>query len=466
MTKRLSSLKTRLSLTYGAISIFIIGILLAVTHGLMENHFQTYVTTLRAQAAQNVVKTVEDQLKKTDLYHVHFTELGYAMLNQGMVLSVWDAEDKQVYCIHCNDTKACENMLYNVQCITAMRDADYKGTYTELSYPLMQDGKMLGQMHFGYSGPYYYTEADVEFIGKIDTIFVLAGVLCGILAAGFGYAMARGIVRPIREIGENTKRIGLGDYAPRLPKHPYARELDELDQSVRVLSQTLEEQQRSRERMIRDYAHELRTPLSVLQANLEAFQDGVWEPTPQRLGSCYEEIERLNRMLVKLEDLAKLYEPDSKAAVCQVELDSLVKDCLDHFAPVCADKKIELTSSLAPVTVTGGKDQLRQVLVNLLANAVQYTQDGGKVEVTLKQEGDMAVILVRDTGIGIDAKDLPYIFDYLYRADPSRSRHTGGSGIGLSIVQKIVREHGGEALAESKLGEGSVFTVKLPLHRP
>ncbi len=466
MARRLISLKTRLSLTYGAISLLLIGILLAVTHGLMENHFQAYVVAQREQAAWNVAKTVEEQMKTTDLYHMRFTELGYAMLNQGLVLSVWDEQGRQVYCIHCDDTKACETMLYDVQCLTAMRDASYVGAYTEMEYPVQAGGKRVGTLHFGYSGPYFYTQADVDFIGRIDTVFLLAGILCALLAAGFGYGMARSIVRPIREIGENTRLIGQGDYTPRAPKHPYARELCELAQSVSHLSQTLKQQQKARERIVRDYAHELRTPLSVLQANLEAFEDGVWEPTPQRLGSCYEEIERLNRMLYKLEELARLYEPGMKADECQVELEGLVKDCLEHFAPVCADKNIGLVSKLTPVTLQGDKDQLRQVLVNLLANAVQYTLEGGTIEVSLKPEGDMAVIQVKDTGIGIDEKDLPYIFDYLYRADPSRSRHTGGSGIGLSIVQKIVREHGGEALAASKPGEGSVFTVILPLHRP
>ncbi len=466
MGRQPMSLKTRLALTYGAISLLIIGILLWVTHGLMENHFQTYVVAQRDQTAQNAVKTVEEQLQNSDLRNIRYTELGYALLRQGLVLSVWDAQGKQVYCIHCDDTKACESMLYDVQCLTSMRDAGYKGTYTEMEYPLAVNGQHMGSLHFGYSGPYYYTAADVDFITRIDTVFLFAGVFCALLAAGLGFVMARSIVRPIREIGENTKRIGQGDYTTQEPSHPYARELSELAKDVSLLSQTLMEQQKARERMVRDYAHELRTPLSVLQANLEAFEDGVWEPTPQRLGSCYEEIERLNRMLCKLEELASLYKPGTKPAMDQVELESLVMDCLQHFSPVCKEKKIELASKLMPISLTGDRDQLRQVLVNLLANAVQYTPESGTIEVTVSREDDLAVIKVSDTGIGIDISDLPYIFDYLYRADPSRNRHTGGSGIGLSIVQKIVREHGGEVLAESQPGAGSVFTVKLPISRP
>jgi len=465
MARRLMSLKTRLSLTYGAISLLFIGLLLVVTHSLMVNHFQTYVVAQREQTAYNVVKTVVEQLKKSDLHTIHFTELGYAMLNQGLVLSVWDGQGKQIYCIHCDDTNACETMLYDVQCLTAMRDSSYIGAYTEMEYPLQVDGKSIGALRFGYSGPYYYTKADVDFIGRVDTVFLIAGILCTLLAAGFGYLMASSIVRPIREISQQTRHIGQGDYSPRSPKRPYARELNELAQNVGHLSQTLSDQQKARERMIRDYAHELRTPLSVLQANLEAFEDGVWEPTPQRLGSCYEEIQRLNRMLIKLEELAKLYEPGQKPVLSQVEMEEVVKDCLEHFSPVCADKKIKLVSKLTPVVLQGNEDQLRQVLVNLLANAVQYTLEGGTIEVSLKPEDDMAVIRVKDTGIGIDAKDLPYVFDYLYRADSSRNRHTGGSGIGLSIVQKIVREHDGEALVDSKPGEGSVFTVMLPIHK-
>ncbi len=463
MAKRMLSLKTRLSLTYGAVSLTLIGILLLVTHTLMGNHFQAYVVKQREQTAQNVVKTIEEQLLKTDLAHIHYTELGYAMLNEGLVLSVWDDRERQVYCIHCSDTKACQSKLYDVWCITSMRDASYKGTYMEMEYPLEVNGATLGVLRFGYSGPYFYTQTDLDFIQRIDVIFLIAGIFCTLLAAGFGYLMARGIVKPIREIGEHTSLIAQGNYTPYTPAHPYAKELKDLSGSVNLLSKTLEEQQKARERVVRDYAHELRTPLSVLQANLEAFQDGVWEPTPQRLNSCYEEIQRLNRMLEKLEELARLYDAGPKHSMDQVALEDLVQDCLNQFQPVCAEKQIGLTSDLESVSVMGNRDELKQVLVNLLANGVQYTPVGGSIHVSLTEESDTAVIRVKDTGIGIDEKDLPYIFDYLYRADPSRSRHTGGSGIGLSIVQKIAREHGGDVFVASEPGQGSVFTVKLPV---
>ena len=171
----------------------------------------------------------------------------------------------------------------------------------------------------------------------------------------------------------------------------------------------------------------------------------------------------MNRMLEKLEELARLYDAGPKHSMEPLELEDLIQDCLDQFQPVCAEKRIGLTSDLESVSVMGNRDELKQVLVNLLANGVQYTPVGGSMDVSLACEDDAAVIRVRDTGIGIDEKDLPYIFDYLYRADPSRSRHTGGSGIGLSIVQKIAREHGGDVFVASEPGQGSVFTVKLPV---
>lgn len=461
MAKRLLSLKTRLSLTYGAVSLLLMLVLL-VTHNMMGSHFQTYVVQKREQTAKNVVKTIEEQLLKMDLNHIHYTELGYALLNEGLVLSVWDATERQVYCIHCDDTKACQSKLYDVWCTTSMRDSTYQGTYMEMDYSLQMNGTELGFLRFGYSGPYYYTQADVDFIGRMDTIFIVTGVLCTMLAAGLGYLMARGIVKPIREIGEHTKRIGQGNYAPYSPKDPYARELSELSQNVNRLSQTLEEQKTVRERVVRDYAHELRTPLSVLQANLEAFEDGIWEPTPSRLASSYEEIQRLNRMLVRLEELAKLYEPGLKLNMNQVDLKDLVLECIEQFTPVCQEKQIALSSRWMPVSVRGDRDQLKQVLVNLLANGIQYTPAGGSIIISLRDHGDGAMICVEDTGIGIEEKDLPHIFDYLYRVDPSRSRHTGGSGIGLSIVQKILKEHGGSVSVESQPGKGSTFAVMLP----
>lgn len=463
MAKRPVSLKTRLSLSYAAISLLLIGVLLLVTHTQLESHFQAYVVAQREQVAKNAVAAIQGQLEKQPLQDIHYTELGYAMLNEGLVLSVWDESGMQVYCIHCMDLKACDDMLYNMQCTTALRDSGYVGTYTEMEYPLELDGTQVGAVHFGYNGPYYYTAQDVAFIGRLDSVFMYAGLICALLAAGLGYMMARSIVRPVEAIREHTRRIGEGDYTPESPKRPYARELKDLAQSVELLSRTLEEQQKARERTVRDYAHELRTPLSVLQANLEAFADGVWEPTPLRLESCYEEIQRLNRMLFRLEELAQLYDPGHEPVLAPVDMERLISDCLEHFRPVCQDKGVTLTASLSRVELKGDNDRLRQVLLNLLANAVQYTPKGGTLAVSLEKEGDRAVIRVRDTGIGIAPEDLPYIFDYLFRADPSRSRHTGGSGIGLSIVKKIVQEHGGEVTAQSRPGEGSLFTVRLPI---
>jgi signal transduction histidine kinase len=419
----------------------------------------------REQVAKNAVAAIQGQLDKTSLDDIHYTELGYAMLHEGLMLSIWDDQGGQVYCIHCNDVKACDDMLYSMQCTTALRDSNYVGAYTEMEYPLEVNGKQVGSVHFGYSGPYYYTAEDVAFIGRLDSVFLYAGLFCALLAAGLGYLMARSIVRPIQTIKDHTRRIGEGDYAPASAQRPYARELTELAQSVELLSRTLESQQKARERTVRDYAHELRTPLSILQANLEAFADGVWEPTPARLESCYEEIQRLNRMLSRLEELAQLYAPGQAPIFTQVDMERLIEDCLEHFKPVCQEKGISLTSSLSQVELMGDNDKLRQVLLNLLSNAVQYTSQGGTLSVSLEKEDDKAVIQVRDTGIGIAPEDLPFIFDYLFRADPSRSRHTGGSGIGLSIVQKIVWEHGGEVTVQSQPGEGSVFTVKLPLRQ-
>lgn len=465
MKRRLISLKTRLSLTYGALSLALIGLMLLLTRSVLDDSFQNYAADQREQTAVGVVASIEQQLEKTSLQNMRFTELAYSVLQQGMILSVWDEGGKQVYCIHCDDFKACNDMLYSIQCATAVRDPGYAGTYMERKYPLLVGGQAIGSVKLGYSGPYFYTDADVAFMSRIDTVFLYAGIGFSLLAAGIGWLLARSIVRPIREIAQHTRDIGEGDYAQRVPAQPFARELSDLAQSVSGLASTLEAQQAAKQRMVRDYAHELRTPLSVLQANLEAFHDGIWEPTPERLGSCYEEIERLTRMLSHMEDLAQLYDPKREQKSELIDFSGLVAKCITQFEPVCLEKNITLSSQMEDTEAWGDSDKLRQVVGNLLSNAAHYTPQGGKITVLVEQNEKWVLLKVKDNGIGISPDDLPHVFDYLYRADLSRSRHTGGSGIGLSIVQKIVIDHGGEVTVESRIGEGSVFQVKLPVSK-
>ncbi|MDR0936579.1 MAG: HAMP domain-containing histidine kinase [Oscillospiraceae bacterium] len=211
-------------------------------------------------------------------------------------------------------------------------------------------------------------------------------------------------------------------------------------------AEKLARQEEIRNQLTADVAHELRTPLTAVSTNLEAMAEGVLEPTAERLNACYNEIRRLGNLVADLENLAKTESDILKFDPVQLDLLELASEVFE-------------TVEGEHVTVTADRERLLQVLNNLRSNAEKY--GGGEITVTVKNNKNYGEIAVADKGNGISAEDLPHIFERFYRADKSRSRSTGGAGIGLAIVKSIVTAQGGTVSASSNPGEGSIFTVSL-----
>jgi signal transduction histidine kinase len=190
--------------------------------------------------------------------------------------------------------------------------------------------------------------------------------------------------------------------------------------------------------------------------------EGVWEPTPERLKSCYEEIGRLSGLVSDLEKLSQAENDGTNLRKTPVDLLEAARAVSAGFARGCAKKHIALAVAGASAVVLADKDRISQVIANLLANAVRYTPENGHIRITARDTPEHGVLAVEDDGIGISEQDLPLIFERFYRADASRTRKTGGAGIGLAIVRSIVAAHDGTVTAESRMGHGSRFTVMLP----
>jgi signal transduction histidine kinase len=194
--------------------------------------------------------------------------------------------------------------------------------------------------------------------------------------------------------------------------------------------------------------------------------EGVWEATPARLQSCYEEISRLGVLVSDLERLAKVESENLRPELAQVDLLEIVRAVGGSFEKEASDKKLKLSIEGEPCLLTADRVRVSQIAVNLLANAIKFTPENGAVRLTVRDTGENAVLTVEDDGIGIPEDEQPFIFERFYRADKSRNRKTGGAGIGLAIVKSIANAHGGAATVESRPDLGSVFTVTLPKSGP
>ena len=307
-----------------------------------------------------------------------------------------------------------------------------------------------------------------DFLRTVNRSTWLAGLAAGAVALALGLLIFRHIIAPVRAVTTAAQHIAAGQLDQRVPVTS-RDEIGQLAETFNQMADELDRDQQLRRNMVADIAHELRTPLSVVQANLEAMLDGVLPASPQEIASLHDETVLLTRLVADLRLLSLAEAGQLKLERAETDLGDLLRKVVGRMNVRAQASGVELLTDVAlglPMFNVDA-DRIGQVIGNLVSNALRYTPTGGRVTVRAAlqaQAGDRptGIIEVADTGSGIAPKDLPFVFDRFYRADKSRSRAGGGSGIGLAIVKYLVEAHGGHVWVESKVGRGTTFTFTLP----
>jgi heavy metal sensor kinase len=297
-------------------------------------------------------------------------------------------------------------------------------------------------------------------------IFVIYMPFILSLAVGGGYWLMRRSLRPVDEITRRAEGITSSNLSERLPVIKTGDELERLSVALNRMIERLDEAFRHIHRFSADASHELRTPLTILQLELEGIAQGhrLSPSLNEQIGSALEETYRMSHIVESLLAISRLDAGEAKMDKKRLDLGELAASTVDQMRLLADDKSIQLKSNVArEVHVEGDALRLQQVIVNLLANAIKYTQEGGEVEVRVRRTVNIAVLEVSDNGVGIPEHALPHVFERFYRADKARSRDSGGAGLGLAIVKAICTAHGAEVSVSSEEGSGSLFTVELPL---
>jgi len=329
------------------------------------------------------------------------------------------------------------------------------------SAPIIVAGRRVGDVTVGQADGGLLTPEETHLRHSLDRLHLVAGALSVVAALGAAFLLAQTLARPLRRIRHTAQAMEQGDLAARvqLTGDPEVRAVGH---ALNRLAETLEHEERLRKESVADLAHELRTPVTGLLSRIEAAQDGVFPDAPANLAAMHTEALRLARFLDDLSKLADAQRPGLLLDRRAVDLAGVARTETGVYAARFAEAGIDLTTDLRPASVSADPERLGQVVGNLLSNALRYTNRGGEVRVRVRPEGRGGVLEVTDTGIGIEPDDLRFIFKRFWRGEKSRSRATGGAGIGLAVVDELVRAHDGRIDVESTPGQGSRFRVFLP----
>jgi signal transduction histidine kinase len=335
------------------------------------------------------------------------------------------------------------------------------GSYREQTYPVSYGFNSQGTATFGLYGPLFFNDSELEFLKTLNVWVLVIGFLALSLSLLLGALMARWISHPILRVTQTAHQFRLGNWNPSLLVKSGIAEIVDLSRSIEALGENLQNQEQLRKRLTADISHELRSPLSVLQGRLEALIDGVWEIDGAQLEFIRQEVLRLTRLVGQLENLTQIESHQTPNRSDRLSVRPFLTSLLDPFLAEAQVRHLSLTAEATVLEFVADEDKTRQILFNLVSNAMKYTESGW-IKVSSREEIDRICFEVEDNGMGIAARDLPFIFERFYRADVSRTRATGGAGLGLAIAKSLAESQGGTLSVESREGKGSRFSLTLP----
>lgn len=447
---------TRISRQLGKYFIFVamlsIGFITLVANISINLFFSDYIKETRSRDDLKVVQYVEQLYGDNN------------GLNPQSLMSIMHYSYSEAVTVRLRDMQ--NNIIWSSGTPETMHDmmGDNEGSDSSLvfrSYPLNYNGSKIGTIDVGRPRSIISSLEDKQFLRTINSVFAAAFLFSLIIAVLYSSRISKRFLKPIYQIKENAKLIEDGKYKKLNEVRTNTFELYDLSISVKELAERLDYQDALRKRMTSDIAHELRTPLSTLQSHIEAFMDGVWEPDIEKLSIVHSEITRLTKLIKELSDLSTIESDEIKLNKSEINLSELLNNIIESFDPLFISNNIHLHKEIqSDIQFWADEDRLKRVFINILSNACKYTNENGDVRISLEQLKDIIRITVDDSGIGIPKEDIKHVFERFYRSDLSRSRGTGGTGIGLTITRALVEAHDGRIRIESEEGKGTKVIIE------
>jgi len=456
------SLAQKISLSFILVILICVTLISTLSNIFVEKQFKEYIIEKQQNKNSDLLDSISKLYKGNNNWEINSIEnLGVAALEEGMVIKIKDADGSTVWDATIHNNGLCTKMINHMGQNMINKYPNLDGGYVETKYNVSNNSNIVGTLEIGYYGPFYFNDNDLSFINGINKIILGVGLFSLVISLIIGSIISKRISSPILKVINKTKLISDGYFGDRIDEKSNTKEISGLIKSINDLANSLEKQDILRKRLTSDVAHELRTPLTSLQGNLEAMIDGVWQPTEERLESCLEEILRITRLVSDLEKLTQYENENLTLNKIEFNLSETIKNTITNLEKEYKNNKITISFYDKFINIFADKDKITQVIVNILSNAIKYNKMGGNIEIKIFKIKDSTVITFKDNGIGISEEDVPHIFERFYRADKSRNKLTGGSGIGLAISKAIIEAHGGNITANSKINEGTEIVITL-----
>jgi len=339
-----------------------------------------------------------------------------------------------------------------------------------VTQPIIVDGRQVGTLLAAPAGQAGQgSRAGEQYLASVNQAILVAGLVALILALLLGVALAQRLTRPLRQLSQAATAVAAGELGQQVAVSTHD-EVGELAARFNDMSRALALAEKQRQQLLADTAHDLRTPISIMQSHLEAMMDGVFAATPENLGAVYEETLRLGRLVNDVRTLSLAEAGQLHLDLQPVDLGELVAQAAAAFQPLAEADSIHLSVEAAETPlVLADASRLQQVLANLIANALRYAPQGSQsppqVIIRVANKENNVQVSIRDTGPGLTAVQQTQAFDRFWRSDAARSREQGGSGLGLAIARGIIEAHHGEIGVQSEVGQGAEFWFRLPVEK-
>jgi two-component system sensor histidine kinase BaeS len=418
---------------------------------LMIRDFRYYLEGEMEDRVYRVIANIEGAYEKYSGWKEDvLTEDTIWALMMGLEIKIKDLDGKTIIDTEVAINKLSPSMQRRIMATSEIKLLKQKEDFSP--YPLFLSGKEIGSLEVRFLRP----EKEFFFIRRSNKFLLFSLFAVGGAVVLFSIIFSRKLINPIKKLDSAAEAISEGDLKKRV-KIPGGDEISRLSETFNRMAENLERQESLRKKLISNVAHELRTPITAIKGEVEGMMDGLVMTDKEHLHSLYEEINRIKKILEGIEDLSQAEASAFWLRRQKIQLKPFLKSIIERFNRLFFDKGLTFEfSNNEEIVINADPDRMSQIIVNLLSNALKATERGGKIWMRTGEKDSGVFIEIGDTGHGIRAEDLPFIFERFYKISE------GGLGIGLSIAKELAEAHGGKIEARSMYGKGSTFTVFIP----